>query len=118
MSWQTAHLIDPTSARVACVQVALVGDRYSGTISLDKAPAELRQLFGRFEELAEGQMFSLADEVEEQIEAWELKVVFEDGAERPVEDLQVYPSTRLVSFRLRGAANPPSGMRHDEMLKG
>ncbi len=45
-------------------------------------------------------MFSLLDDIEEQISALPLKVVFGEGREACVEDLQIYPSARRVSFRL------------------
>jgi len=83
------------------LNVALLGDRYCGTICLDAAPPELKQLFEEFEENVEGQMFSLADEIEDKIAQIPLKVVFANGLEAWVEDLQVYPSTKRVSFKLR-----------------
>jgi len=49
-------------------------------------------------------MFSLADEIEEKIGAIPLRVVFPDGMEGYVEALQVYPSTKRVSFRIREAS--------------
>ena len=81
-----------------------VGDRYRGTVCLDTTPLELKHLFEEFEENVEGQMFTLADEMEEKIGAIPLKVVFPNGMEAHVEDLQVYPSTKRVSFKVRQAS--------------
>lgn len=104
MTSRNAHLVDRSATRVACLRVGLDGDRYRGTVSLDAAPAQFRQLFQDFEEMAEGQMFGLADELEEKIAALSLKVVFEDGTVAEVEDLQVYPGTKRVSFKTKHTA--------------
>jgi hypothetical protein len=87
MTAQLTYLVDPSLARIATLNVRPEGDLYRGTINLDAAPAHLKRLFEEFEENVEGQMFSLADEVEAKIEALRLKVVFADGTEAPVEDL-------------------------------
>lgn len=86
---------------IASVSVRLDGDRYRGTISLVGTPPPLQNLFEVFGAMVEGQTFGLADEVEDKIAALALKVVFEDGTAAQVEDLQVYPSTRRVSFKTR-----------------
>lgn len=49
--------------------------------------------------MVEGQVFSVADEIEDQIAKVQLKVAFANGSEAYVEDLQVYPSTNRVSFK-------------------
>jgi hypothetical protein len=101
MATQPTYLVDQSSARVAVLNVEHSGDRYRGTICLDMTPSELKRLFEEFEENVEGQMFSLADEVEEQIGAVPLKVLFPNGKEAFIEDLQIYPSTKRVSFKVR-----------------
>ncbi len=73
--------------------------RYEGTVSLETMPADLQSLFKEYEEVVEGQMFSILDGVEAKIEAVDFKVSFADGTEAPVEDLQVFPSTGAVSFK-------------------
>lgn len=67
MTTQSIYLVDPPSTRIALLNVAPIGDRYRGTICLDATPPELKHLFEEFEENVEGQMFSLADEIEEKI---------------------------------------------------
>lgn len=103
MTSRPISLIDRSHARVAALDVRGVGDSYEGTIDLAGTSPRLRALFERFEEVVEGQMFSLLDAVEEEIGQLPLKVEFEDGTEALVEDLQVYPSTRAVSFKARRA---------------
>jgi hypothetical protein len=49
-------------------------------------------------------MYSLADEIEDSIGKIPLRVAFADGMEAYVEDLQVYPSTKRVSFKIRQAS--------------
>jgi hypothetical protein len=104
MTTQPIYLVDQSSATVAVLTVELIGDRYRGTICLDATAPELKHLFEEFEENVEGQMFSLADEVEEKIGVIRLRVVFPDGREADVEDLQVYPSTKRVFFKVRQAS--------------
>jgi hypothetical protein len=101
MAAQTVYLVDPASTKLAVLHVEFVGDRWCGTICLDATPPELRRLFEEFEENVEGQMFPLADEIEEKIGAMPLKAVFPNGREAYVRDLQVYPSTKRVSFKLQ-----------------
>ena len=108
MTTQSICLVDQSSTTVAVLNVTLIGDRYRGTICLDATPPELKHLFEEFEENVEGQMFSLADEIEEKIGEIPLKVVFPNGMEASVEDLQVYPSTRRVSFKIRQASTAAS----------
>lgn len=100
MTMQPIYLIDQASVRVADLNVSLVGHLYRGTISFDVTPAKLKRLFEEFEELVEGQVFNLADEIEEKIGELSLRVVFANGSEVPVDELQVYPSTKRVSFKI------------------
>ena len=104
MTTQPVYLVDQSSTKVAVLNVEPSGDRYRGTICLDGTPPELKHLFEEFEENVEGQMFTLADEVEEKIAPLSLKVIFSNGMEAFVDDLQVYPSTKRVSFKVRQAS--------------
>jgi hypothetical protein len=108
MTPQSIRLVDQPSTTVAVLNVALIGDRYRGTICLDATPSELKHLFEEFEENVEGQMFTLADEIEEKIGEIPLKVVFPGGMEACVENLQVYPSTNRVSFKIRQTSTAAS----------
>jgi hypothetical protein len=111
---QPLYLVDQSSARVAVLHVERNGDHYQGTICLDATPPALARLFKEFEENVEGQMFTLADEVEQQIEARRLRIVAPDGKESPVEDLQVFPSTGLVSFKTCQPSSRPAGTNGEQ----
>lgn len=100
MTTRTVKLIDRSRSVLAVAQVADEGDHYGGTIDLRSTPASLRALFDEFEEIVNGQMFSFLDEIQEKIAAVPVKVVFETGREVEVKDLQVFPSSAGVSFRL------------------
>ncbi len=78
-----------------------VGDHFEATIALDALPAQHLQLFAEFEELVEGQVFSLLDEIEAKVCAAGGRVQCDTGAVVPVCDLQVYPGTGSVSFKTR-----------------
>ena len=106
MTQRPLYLADAATARLAALTVASVGDHFEGTIQTDHLPDDLRRLFAEFEEVVEGQMFSLLDQVENRIRAARLRVLWEDGADTPVSDLQVFPSTGAVSFR----ATPGAGV--------
>ena len=58
----------------------------------------MRALFAEYEEIVEGQMFSLLDDVERRVADLHLNVLLEDGAELRADDLQVYPTTGAISF--------------------
>ncbi len=103
MTHKPICLIDTNGAQIATLDVQLREDHYEGTISLDATPRQIRQLFEQFEEIVEGQMFSLLDDIEEKIGTISLRVRFDDGGEAPVADLQVFPSTNAVSFKIRQA---------------
>lgn len=104
MTQQPTHLIDQSSARVAALDVQFRDGHFEGTIDLAPTPPQLRQLFEQFEEIVEGQMFSLLDDIEEKIGTIPLRAVFADGTQAYVADLQVFPSTRSVSFVTRQPA--------------
>src|SRR4051794_7070309 len=103
MNSMTVKIIDQSREVVATAQVSETGERFAGLIDLRPMPACLRETFEEYEEVVNGQMFSLLDEIEAQIDAVSLKVVFEGGGESAIEDLQVYPSTGRVSFKIAKA---------------
>ena len=65
MTTQPAHLVDQESNRIAVLHVEPAGELFRGTICLADTPPGIKRLFEEFEENVEGQMFPLADEVEE-----------------------------------------------------
>jgi hypothetical protein len=117
MTNQIVYLVDQSLAPVAALRVDRENDSYHGTICLDMTPPELRRLFETFEEYVEGQVFTLADEVERKINACRLRIHFPDGTGMLVADLQVYPSTGLVSFKVSEPL-PPRTMASPGELAG
>jgi hypothetical protein len=106
METRTVKLIDPSRKVVATAQVADEGAYYGGTIDLRDTPPSMRALFEEFEEIVNGQMFAFLDDIQERIGALPLKVVFDTGQEGHVKDLQVFPSTGDMSFRLAEVPTP------------
>ena len=104
MTHRPISLIDQRSVSVAALDVQFRDDHFEGLISLEAVSSPLRQLFEQFEEIVEGQMFSLLDDIEEKIEVTRFRVVFENGSVASLSDLQVYPSTNAISFKIRQPA--------------
>lgn len=100
MSTGTIKLLGPAGGLLATGQVILEGDHFTGSIDLSLMPASMLRTFQEFEELVNGQVFSLLDDMEQRISDFAIKVVFDDGREAFVEDLQIYPSTRSTSFKV------------------
>ncbi|HEV3385852.1 MAG TPA: hypothetical protein VG097_13630 [Gemmata sp.] len=101
MAHRPLYLIDQSAARLADLDVSLVGDHFEGTISLEATPPQLKRLFREYEEIVEGQTFSLLDEIEQKLNALQVRTVFDDGSVVNVCDLQIFPSTNSVSFKTR-----------------
>src|SRR5947209_1083116 len=99
MTQRPLYLTNASSAHLATLDVSMVGDRFEGTIDTGKLPEELRQLFADFEEVVEGQMFSLLDPIEERVQAAQLQLAWDGGGTTRVDDLQIFPSTGAISFR-------------------
>jgi hypothetical protein len=106
MDTRQVRLVDRSGAVLAVAQVADEGGYFGGTIDLRSTPTDLRALFAEFEEVVNGQMFVFLDEIQEKIGALPIRIVFDDGSEASVRDLQVFPSTGDVSFRLAGVPWP------------
>jgi uncharacterized protein YlaN (UPF0358 family) len=107
MSRRPIQLIDASRNVLAVAHVAQEGDRYEGTIELERMPAPLCALFEEFEEVVNGQMFSFLDEIQGKIASLSIKAVLDgNGREVPVRDLQVFPSTGDVSFKLAEVTAP------------
>jgi hypothetical protein len=108
MQPRNVSLIDRFGNIVATAQVADEGTYYGGTIDLRRTPASLCALFEEFEEIVNGQMFAFIDDIQERIGAYRIRAVFDTGQEVDVEDLQVFPGTGDVSFRLAEVTTPPA----------
>jgi hypothetical protein len=96
-------LIGASGNVLASAQVADEGAHFGGTIDLGSTPPALRALFDEFEEAVNDQMFACADEIQVKIGFYGIRARFDDGLEAEVKDLQVFPSTGDVSFKLVGS---------------
>jgi hypothetical protein len=67
-------------------------------------PAGMRRTFEEYEEIVNGQIFSLLDEIGDKVQSLSLRIVFADGREARPDDLQIYPATGKVSFRAARSA--------------
>src|SRR4051794_11620500 len=100
MTTQTVTFIDKDRNLLATARVVDEGTYYGGVIDLTPTPARLRALFDEFEEIVNGQMLSFLDDIQSRLDALAIQVVLVTGSSVPVRDLQVYPSTGDVSFKL------------------
>jgi hypothetical protein len=115
MSSQSVKLIDRDKKVVATAQVAEQIGQFTRMADLSLMPVDLRRKFEEHEEIVEGQIFSLLDEVEESISCIGIKAVL-DGIEVSIEDLQIYPSTNRVSFKVGKRAVDQVSPREAEAL--
>ncbi len=99
MNLQTVQLIDPNGNVVAAAQVAGQNGLFAGRADLAFMPPRLRQVFEKYEETVNNQVFSILDEIEDRILSMGLQAVFPDGQRANIRDLQIYPSTSGISFR-------------------
>lgn len=103
MTSQTVKLLGSDRSVLATAEVADEGLHYGGTVDLREVPGDLRRLFEELEEVVTGQMFSLVDDVQRRIAATPVFAAFDGVTAVPIDDLQVFPSTGDVSFRVRDA---------------
>lgn len=100
---QNITLIDGTGAVVAAAQVDQERELFSGPVDLGQMPQSMFRKFEEFEEIVNDQAFSALDEVQDEIERFGLKAVFENGREEMLDNLQIYPSDSVLSFKLKSA---------------
>jgi hypothetical protein len=110
MTSRRVTLIDQGRHVIGTARVAEQDGAFVGRIDLSLMPVSLRRLFEEYQEIVNTRTFSLLDEIEEKIENLHLKVMFEDGYEAALADVQIYPSTNKVSFQmLKGTVSHPDG---------
>ena len=109
MSSQRVTIIDREHQLIAAAEVTKENGYFAGLIDLRHMPKRLRRQFEEYENSVNNQLFSLVDVLEEKIEALRLRVVFGDGQEADLVDVQVYPSTKKVSFKVAEQAVRGSG---------
>lgn len=100
MDMTVVKLIDAAGNVWAVAQVAEDGDHFGGGIDLAGVPTDVRSLFDEFEEIVNGQMLSFLDEIQTKIAALPIKAALANGQEMAIKDLQVFPSTGDISFKL------------------
>jgi hypothetical protein len=109
MSSQCVILINLTRQVIATAHVAEQHGQFVGQIDCSLMPLPLQRLFAEYEALVSTQVFSLLDEVEDHIARLRLRGIFEDGHEAALTDVQVYPSTKTVSFQVvQGTVSHPA----------
>ncbi|MBN8469543.1 hypothetical protein JYJ95_23825 [Corallococcus exiguus] len=98
------QLSDAQGKLIGRVSVSAEGSLWSGDIDLSGAAPGIMSLFTEFEELVNDQVLSLLDDMETQVARLgpRFRVAGEEAL--PVEDLQIYPAQREVSFRTPHAA--------------
>lgn len=103
MSSQRVTIIDQSRQVVATAKVSEKDGCFAGRIDLSSMPATLQLQFQEYEEMVNQQMFSFLDDLEEKIERLFLKAMFADGNVVQLTDVQIYPSTKSVSFKVVAA---------------
>jgi hypothetical protein len=93
--------IDTSGKLIANAVVARQDSLLVGSVDLQGMPSTLRAKFDEYEQIVNGQVFSLLEQIENEIAAMGIKAVLDDGSEEDVTDLQIYPSDHAVSFKLR-----------------
>jgi hypothetical protein len=73
---------------------------YSGLVDLGLMPAFILSQFEEYESLINGQVLSLLDKIDEQIDISSFTVVFDDNRVFHVDDLQIYPSSKMIYFKV------------------
>src|SRR4051794_13572338 len=104
MTCLPVNLLDPHGRAIATAQVTEEGGRFWGRIDFGPMPTSLRKVFEEFEEIVNGQVLSLLDEIEAEVAALSLRAVFGDGREVLIEALHIYPATGDISFRVKEKA--------------
>ena len=108
MTMQLVTILDSAGRVVAHAEVSEGAGLFTGQVDLRAMPAALRQTFAEYEAIVNGQMFSLLDAIEGQVASLRPRVVFAGGQESTIEDLQIYPTTRRLSFRVATTADAPA----------
>lgn len=102
MSCRSIQLVDAAGAVQATAKVADRDGVFEGTVDLRHTPPELRVLFDEFEEIVNGQVFVLLDDIQGRMVACVNRAIFDDGCEIAIRDLQVFPLSGEISFRTVG----------------
>lgn len=112
MKQRSVHILDADRAVLAAATVEQKGELYLGSVDLSATPARAMDLFREFEEIVNGQEFSVVDDLQDRIDAFGPRAAFEGGEEFEIHDLQVYPSEGNLSFRRGTEAQRPAASAH------
>src|SRR5262245_66539683 len=88
MSAQCVTLINAERQVVATAHVAEQHGQFIGCVDCSLMPLPLQRLFTEYEELVGTQVFSLLDELEEDIAGLHLRAILEDGREPVLTEVQ------------------------------
>lgn len=98
MHTEDLFLLDRTGRYLGKVNIIKISDGlYQGKFTPMDFPEELKNLFKYYEDLANNQIFSLLDNIEEQIETW--GIVLSNNVAKP-KDIQIMNENE-ISFRLK-----------------
>src|SRR5262245_62143785 len=97
---QQVDLVDAHGTLIGVASVAVEKDLWIGKIDLSDTPPNALALFREFDEMVNGQTFSLADELTARIAALGTCAILGQGNQRlRITDLQIYPTDKGISFR-------------------
>lgn len=94
------QLLDGEDQYLATVDVELAGGVYEGRVVDFVLGRGILELFSEYEYFVVSQLFSGLGDVERRVEALGVVFVPRSGDRVLLTDLQIYPSTRAVSFRV------------------
>ncbi len=96
----TIRILDQARTHVASAVVAAQEGNFTGQVDPGQMPTAFRRLFEEYEAIVNGQTFSLLNAIEDRIAAVPVTVVFSGEHEAAVQDLQIYPTSGRISFKI------------------
>jgi hypothetical protein len=100
MLTKVVEIVDSMQNVVAIAEVEDLGEYYAGSVNLDRMPKYLLSKFEEYEDLVNQQIFSLLDNIEEEIQLDSFTVIFDDDKKFDVDNLQIVPSSSWISFKV------------------
>ena len=104
------RLLDNDQHLLATASVEDTSGCFSGTLCLCEMPALMRHVFEEYEQLANNQVFSLLDEIENRIEAMAIRGQFNDGRMFSLATCRFSP--KLARFHSESVRNAPVRTRN------
>jgi hypothetical protein len=100
MQHKSVTIFDGEGNAVATAKIEFRKEFYAGSVNLERMPESLRLMFEEYEEIVNNQIFSLLDQIEDQISAIPFVAVFDDGCQAHMKDLQIFTKGGTVSFKM------------------